>query len=247
MHDFFPLTPSYCLLGRDGQFRGAPDPRDPAHVARRADGTRVPLEAWQAAWHGFLSQCTKISVFSDDSRAHVLRAYSDLAHLIVVRPHAPPQGIARVLPPRRSRPVLAVLGNLNIPKGAGVLRDLALRIDAEGGMQLVLIGNIDPGVILPGSVICHGSYTPPQISALAARYGVGAWLIPSIWPETFSFTTHEALATNLPVHAFDLGAQGQAARAAPNGYVLRFAPDADHAATVLRALAASHAPIAVAS
>jgi GT2 family glycosyltransferase len=133
MHDFFPLTPSYCLFGRDGQFRGAPDPRDPAHVARRADGTRVRLDEWQAAWHGFLSQCTEIRVFSDDSRAHVLRAYSDLAHLIVVRPHAPPQGIARVLPPRRSRPVLAVLGNLNIPKGAGVLRDLALRIDAEGG------------------------------------------------------------------------------------------------------------------
>jgi hypothetical protein len=34
--------------------------------------------------------------------------------------------------------------------------------------------------------------------------------VPAVWPETYSFSTREALATGLPVIAFDIGAQGEA-------------------------------------
>ncbi len=73
---------------------------------------------------------------------------------------------------------------------------------------------------MPGGLTVHGAYEPAQIPHLAARYGVTHWLVPSIWPETFSFTTHEALATGLPVLGFDLGGQGEALRAAPNGHAI---------------------------
>lgn len=60
--------------------------------------------------------------------------------------------------------------------------------------------------------IVHGSYEWRDLPGLVARYGISAWLIPSVWPETFSFTTHEAIATGLPVFCFDLGAQADALR-----------------------------------
>ena len=60
----------------------------------------------------------------------------------------------------------------------------------------------------------------------------------SIWPETFSYTTHEALATGLPVLAFDLGAQGVAVAEAPNGILMPFTPTGNLAQTVLNALMA---------
>jgi glycosyltransferase involved in cell wall biosynthesis len=66
----------------------------------------------------------------------------------------------------------------------------------------------------------HGAYVIEDIPMLAARYGVTHWLIPSVWPETFSYTVHECLATGLPTLAFDLGAQGDAVRAAANGVAL---------------------------
>ncbi len=65
--------------------------------------------------------------------------------------------------------------------------------------------------------------------------------MPSIWPETFSFVTHEMLATGLPVFGFDIGAQGEALRRAPNGVAIPFDPDADHAAAILAAI--SGAPV----
>ena len=239
IHDFFPISPSYCLLGADGRFREGAISGDPAQATRRPDGSPVSLVDWQSAWREFLTQCSEVTVFSDDSRVRVAQVYPDLQDRLVLAPHRLRVPISSVSPPRGPKPVLAVLGNINAQKGAGVLRDLARHLAGDGrdnGPALVLIGNIDPAFGLPEGVACHGSYAPQDIPAIAARYRVSVWLIPSIWPETFSFTTHEALATGLPVLAFDLGAQGEAVRAAPNGTALPFDPDADLAAIVLQAL-----------
>ena len=77
-----------------------------------------------------------------------------------------------------------------------------------------MLGEIDPAYRLPLPARKHGAYSVGDLPRLAARYGITCWLIPSLWPETFSFTTHEALATGLPVMAFDLGGQAEAVRAA---------------------------------
>ena len=87
-------------------------------------------------------------------------------------------------------------------------------------LGLALIGRIAPGYPLGPHVPLHGAYVIEDIPMLAARYGITHWLIPSVWPETFSYTVHECLATGLPTLAFDLGAQGDAVRAAANGIVL---------------------------
>lgn len=55
---------------------------------------------------------------------------------------------------------------------------------------------------------------------MVRRYGITEWLIPSIWPETFSYATHEALATGLSVSCFDLGAQAEVVSRAQNGKVI---------------------------
>ena len=238
LHDFFVVSPSYCLLDADGAFRGSilrANP-DPAHGLRRADGSVVLLDRWQDAWHGFLSRCAEITVFSQTSAAHLLASYPDLRDAIVLRPHQINASIGRVAPPAPGAGTLAILGNINHQKGAGVLCALAARMARAGGPRLVLIGNIDPAFSLPPLVRLHGSYHAGDIAELAQRYGVGAWLMPSIWPETFSFATHEMLATGLPVYGFDIGAQGEALAHAPNGIPIPFDPDGDHAAAVLAML-----------
>lgn len=242
VHDYFMVSPSYCLLNADGSYRGPVrhDNPDPAHELRRPDGSVVSLTRWQDAWEGFLASCDEITVFSHSSRQHIAAVYPGVDSRIVYRPHTAIARIGRVAPPAHGAAgagTLAVLGNLNRQKGAGVLCTLAEAAARQGGPRVVLIGNMDTAFSRPPSLKLHGSYQRDDIGHLAERYGVSAWLVPSIWPETFSFVTHEMLATGLPVYGFDIGAKGEALRRAPNGIAIPFDPDGDHAAAILAALA----------
>jgi glycosyltransferase involved in cell wall biosynthesis len=140
-------------------------------------------------------------------------------------------------PPKGARPVIGVLGNIGPHKGAAVLADLSRRLARSGQADLVLIGNLDPAYRLARPAQIHGSYRIAEIPALAARYGITCWLMPSVWPETFSFATHEVLATGLPVYCFDLGAQGEAVRRAIDagapGAVIPLPPDRGEAVTAI--------------
>ncbi|PWK60110.1 glycosyltransferase [Roseicyclus mahoneyensis] len=241
VHDYFMVSPSYCLLNADGAYRGpvTRDTTDPAHRLRRPDGSEVRLGQWQDAWEPFLSACQEITVFSDSSRQHMVASYPGIADHIVYRPHTSVARIGRVEPPGHgglADGTVAVLGNLNLQKGAGVLCAMAEMAAQRGGPRMVLIGNMDVAFSRPPSLRLHGSYDRHDIAQLAQRYGVSAWLVPSIWPETFSFVTHEMLATGLPVYGFDIGAQGEALRRAANGIAIPFDPDVDHAAAILAAI-----------
>jgi len=245
VHDFFMISPSYCLLASDGQYRGTVGAfeRDAAHLHVTREGREVSLAEWQGNWHRFLRRCHEITVFSGASADLMRATYPDLADRLVLRPHTLPVPIRQVNPPAAgTRRRVAILGNLNRAKGGAVLSALATRLHGRDGPELILFGNLDARFSLPANVRHHGPYKPMEIPRLAERYGVTDWLIPSVWPETFSFTTHEALATGLPVYAFDIGAQGEAMHLAQNGHPIPFAAGADHAAAILSALDAGSGP-----
>ncbi|MCF1708735.1 glycosyltransferase [Tabrizicola sp. J26] len=216
VHDYLPLSPSYTLLGGDGRFRGLPVPEsaDRAHRHVGRDRRVTTLADWRSAWGRLIAEADAVTVFSETSRALMLGAYPEAAAALRLVPHRPLAALPRVIPPARHRPVIGVLGNIGYQKGAAVVAELSRRLAATGAADLVLIGTIDPAYVLSPQTQVHGAYRREEIPALASRYGIDRWLIPSIWPETFSFSVREALATGLPVWCFDLGAQAEAVAAA---------------------------------
>ncbi len=235
IHDFFSVSPSYCLLDSDGWYRGpvTADRNDKAHVFRLRDGSSTSLAEWQVAWGRLFAAAHEIVTFSEDSRRQILAAYPGTENRVLVRPHSLLAPVPRLSAPVSRKTVIAVLGNIGLQKGAALVRDMARTLQDNPEADLVLIGNIDPAYALPASTPVHGDYRLQDLKGLAERYGVTCWLIPSIWPETFSYTTHECLATGLPVFAFDIGAQGEAATRAENGHSIDFVHGTDLAQAVL--------------
>lgn len=222
VHDYFPVSPSYALVGEGGIFTGVPHPEDPdrAHRFRHRDGRQTGLAGWRAAWGKMIAAADRVEVFSEASRAIMAEAYPAQAQRLEVRPHLPLARIPAIQPVRQGRPVIGVLGNIGPHKGAPVLVEMSRLLARRGGAGLVVIGDLDPAFRLSRPARVHGGYTHDALPGLVARYGITCWLIPSVWPETFSFATHEAIATGLPVYCFDLGAQAEAVRRADRGTVV---------------------------
>jgi GT2 family glycosyltransferase len=238
IHDYFPVSPAYCLLGRDGRFRGVPDAEtpDPAHRFRDRNGHRVGLGQWRDTWRGYLASCDEITAFSEAAARIVRQAYPTLSHRVTVRPPGDVMLPGRVVPTPSAR-AIGILGNLNAQKGVRIVADMARRLETVGDTRpVVVIGNADARFPLPRRVTVHGGYARDRIGELTRRYGISAWVVPAIWPETYSFATREALATGLPVIAFDIGAQGEAVRAAVNGHAVPYDAEADLAGRLLEAL-----------
>ena len=226
MHDYLPISPSYTLLNSAGRYLGLPDlhTADPSHRTRRPTGAALPLAEWQAAWGKLLSAAEDITVFSQNSAVLMAAAYPASRQKLQIIPHQILADIPRLHSAARGKvPVIGVLGNIGYHKGAAVLQELSLKLAATGAADLVVLGRMDPMYPLGPAATVHGGYQRTDIPALVARYGITDWLIPSIWPETFSYTTHEAIATGLPVWGFDLGAQADAIRTTANGRVIPIA------------------------
>ena len=222
IHDYLPISPSYTLLNSAGRYLGLPNPNtdDAAHCAHKSIGTALPLADWQAAWGKLIAAANNITVFSQNSAQLMTNAYPVSHQKLRVIPHQALADLPRVsLVARGKSPVIGVLGNIGYHKGAGVLQALSGRLAQTGMAKLVVLGRVDPMYPLHACAQIHGGYQRTDIPALVARYGITEWLIPSIWPETFSYTTHEAIVTGLPVWSFDLGAQADAIRISGKGGV----------------------------
>ncbi|RWR28141.1 glycosyltransferase [Sinirhodobacter populi] len=220
-HDYLPLCPSYTLMGANRQYCGLPRPEacQKCYAALPVTSGRRParIAEWRAEWLRLARRAREIVVFSADSRRHVETVWPELAPKIRLAPHEAGHLPPPVAPGGSAALTVGVLGAIGYNKGAAILRDLAARTGKS--FRLVLIGKIDPAYAHPGMTI-HGPYQRDEIAELARRYALDCWFLPSIWPETFSYTVHECLATGLPVLGFDLGAQGDSLRQAPNGIVL---------------------------
>jgi len=199
-HDYFPLN-------RDYTFRSE----------AQAD--------WRALWRPALDRADHLTVFSDASRQIIAGVHPDLVHKLRLRPHGPLGPVPRLTPALTKRPVIGVLGNLNAQKGVSVVADLARVFDLTREARIVVLGEVAPECLLPRSVKVLGGYDLADLPHLVVRHEIGVWLIPSLWPETFSYVTHEALATGLPTLGFDLGGQGEALRASEVGQVVALRND----------------------
>lgn len=213
IHDFFPLSPSYTLLNEEGTFSGVPtaDSTDPAHQ-NQSGTSKNSLAEWREAWSEAMAAADQITAFSQSSHDLVLKAYPEVSDKIRIKRHKLLIDITRVDESEHNvdQTVIGVLGNIGFPKGAKFLEDFSNYLEENEGASLVVIGDVDPAYQLAASTTVHGPYERKEFDGLVREYGITDWLIPSIWPETFSYTTHEAIATGLPVVAFGIGAQGDA-------------------------------------
>ncbi len=233
IHDFFLLCPSINLLDERDRFCHLPSPSVCAGCLPRNANVTPPaarafsIEAWRGAMGTLLARADRVLCFSRSSADLVRRVFPALGN-IIISPHflAHFPSVEPIAPVFTPDLTLGVLGNLNVAKGARIVRGLAAAIRRGGSStRLVLFGALapetDPDLMREG-VSNISSYDHANLRRLLIEAGVNMVFLPSIWPETFSFVAEEVMALGLPLATFDIGAPAERIRYYEKGIILPF-------------------------
>jgi len=232
IHDFYPICPNYTLLDNSSRYCDIPSDLTKCKECmkrREFDGDifieeEIDISKWREAWGEIIDISDKILCFSTSSKEILTKAYRDIDESRVeLIPHKAQYQLEAIeIEPRDedSTITIGILGSINVAKGAEVIKELVERIEKENlDIQVVLIGEISNPIISPKFKIT-GRYKRERLPSLIKNHKIDIFLIPSIWPETFSYTTQEIMMMNMPLMVFNLGAPAERVKDYKRGVVL---------------------------
>ena len=212
IHDYATICPEINLVDDAGIYCGEPDE---AGCRRCLTHSRNPfgardIGAWRQSQHALLRRAARILVPDEDVAQRLARYFPDL--VFDVSPHED-QNNFRKKPKSFSlaarQPLhIVVPGAIGRIKGFEVLLACAKEVRRrELPIRFMVLGyTLDDGRLQREGVVVTGRYLEQEASRRLADLDVHVAWIPSVWPETYSYTLSLALGAGLPVFAFDLGA-----------------------------------------
>lgn len=228
-HDFQSICVSYNLLNDKGVFCNLPDMKVCEQCSKhfqlneKIEKHKILLSGmtdivlWRKRWEIFYRDTVdELIVFSDAVRDIFLKVYPFLQDRIKVIPHKV-RSFRQVNIPEHKGINIAFLGNLNsVAKGKNIIKEMAKIAQNPKAASLFVIGSLD-GI---DGITVTGKYNPDNLPDIVENLKVDIIFIPSVWPETFSYTTAEAMQMNIPVACFDFGAPAERVRKYHKGLVI---------------------------
>jgi GT2 family glycosyltransferase len=208
IHDYSLRCPRVFLLSVGNRFCGLPDV-DVCERCIRIVGPLKGLEEeysqfdsvhrWVTEGERFLSGMDRVTGPSRDICSRFPLPPGVHAS-VVSHPEAPIEPFA-IAPPHTPLRV-GILGAIGFHKGSREIRELAETIELRDlPIELFIAGYTDDDKLFEdrSSVIITGPYEKRTTTVLLQSLKLDFMLIPSIWPETYSFTVSEAWRSALPV------------------------------------------------
>ena len=110
--------------------------------------------------------------------------------------------------------------NITKIKGYSILEDLLNLSSKNNNMHFYLIGDVlNSDIMSYSNITIHGKYEHADLIGIVEKYDIDIFIIPSIWPETFSYTTEEIILMQKPIICFNLGAQAERVSKYDKGYI----------------------------
>ena len=224
LHDYYCLCPEFDLIGINGVFCGLPEKGICNQCAESKDCDSIG--EWRKNWQSFLMKCDEVRCFSKASKDLIESVYgADIKTSLVPHTMKYFDDIAKQKINHNSyhpgeKLHVGVLGFLTEAKGLHIVEELLSKIDEENlPIDITLIGNTG-AIIKSDSFVQTGNYELDQLPKIVEKRKIDIFLIPSVWPETFSYTTGEVMAMGYPVIVFDMGAPAERVREYEKGYVV---------------------------
>ncbi len=223
-HDFYAVCPSIYLMNSENKHCFKPEGEVCKGCFEKNENKfnkNCPsADKWREIWGSFLAECDDIILFSENTKSYFDYWYKDLKNIRVV-----PHKVDYIEPVREYEKksgviTIASIGNFMKTKGSDILCEMAEIIKKDGLKARIVIIGPDLENCKERSIIFNGRYKKEELPELIEKYETDIVFIASVWPETFSYTTEEAMKMGVPVAAFDIGAPAERLKNYDKGLII---------------------------
>ena len=230
VHDFLSICPSPHLLNTQEKYCGVPNSPDGCsnclpnlggwyHTWYPEKNKPQNILEWREPYKKLLEHCKEITFFDKSSIEIMEKAFKIDHDVIKIKPHDCDYFKVETPLTKRSYLKIGILGYLTPHKGGNVVASLH-RYLRENNLETPIVVEGQTYVDLPNDIHVHGAYLPSELPVILENHHISVIFMSSIVPETFSYTVSEAMKLDLPIVAFDIGAQGSRVRSYSKGVVV---------------------------
>jgi len=250
VHDFHAICPSYTLLDSNENYCDVPKDItgkciDCVKSIKHIEVDSVDIVNWRIAWYNFLNNCDEIICFSNSSKKILAKAYPTLKNetKVVVIPHKLSNIRKDLNTHKNGKLNIGILGAINLQKGSKVIIELSKWIEKnEVPAELIVLGVLHHNNVLISTdnyrnLKVTGKYVNVELPNLVEENNINVFFIPSIWPETFSYTTEEVMNMNMPIGVYNIGAPAERVRKYNKGHIFELNDNLEKIYTTLNELA----------
>jgi GT2 family glycosyltransferase/glycosyltransferase involved in cell wall biosynthesis len=231
LHDYFSICPSFRLVNEEGRYCEASIDLVTCENClckqsiQYCDFVRPNenISVWRETWERLLNSSDQVVAFSAASKKILTKVYPHFRqNAVIVRPHNYPKHYLRPIKNSKKSNFIniGIIGGINYAKGGDIVNRLFYLINRNDfeSVSLSIIG--ESGVDLDPNFLITGRYSRDSLVNTVESLGINIFLMPSIWPETYSYVADEMIAMNLPIVCFNVGAQAEKISIYNKGLVL---------------------------
>jgi GT2 family glycosyltransferase/glycosyltransferase involved in cell wall biosynthesis len=226
IHDFYAVCPEYNLLNEKSIYCGAETDLKKCRdcLARQKNLICKDISLWRQNFKGLLLGAQEVLAPSNSAADIVNKYYPEVE--IGVREHT----VADWVRPTFEKKFwqmdifnIAVLGAIGENKGSKIVYELARLLKKKNiPAKITVIGftDLQNEALIDERLEITGRYDNRAVSELLAKHHIALVLIPSICPETYSYTAGEAVGSGYPLMTFDIGAPAERIRRDKCGWII---------------------------
>lgn len=226
VHDFYCVCPRYNLLNKDYVYCNNEKSVEKCNICLQSCLICDDIAYWRKWFFKLLAKAAHVITPSDNT-TDIVKSYYKTVN-IKTNEHALPDYIHLTYEEKfQDNDVfhVSVLGAIGLEKGSKIVYGLVKLIrKLRLPIKVTVIGytNLHDGnyVSEDGMFEVTGRYNASDVSDLLAVHSTNIVLIPSVWPETYSYTVSEAIYSGYKVLAFNMGAPADRIKTTGMGWLV---------------------------
>lgn len=205
LHDFYSQCPLINKLYKNKEYCGNPSIDKCNECILSVYRKPLDIISWRNEWERSLNNADKIITPSLATKNEIMEKYENINIDVIEHGVDIEKDVSKLTLDEKENNI-AFIGAIGYHKGSKHLEDF-IKNDMIKNCKIHLFGIIDSSYTASNNHFeNHGAYVREDLKDLLKENNIKLICLLSKWPETYSYTMTEAIASGIPVISFDFGA-----------------------------------------